>query len=522
MGESVGQRYELETKVREGPLATVWRGIARGEHGFTRPVAIRDLHRSLTKDRRFVGSWVATLAELAQSPSPHLEQVLDVVAEGDRVLVVSEWIDGVSLGRWIEAHRGAVPWPLALEVAIELLRGLMDAHARPTALCHDGISPRAVRIARDGTVKLMRFGVAGALAATGMGRRRMEELGLRHAAPEIVAGEGTTPMTDQFGIGALMFEMLASEPAFDAPVGEARDRLVTGEPPDLADARPTLPPLVVALVERAMRKDPVERFASAAGMARALVQVLRSHPEPTGPEVLAASLEQVDVRALEREATARLELAREVFEERLNRTSAGPPRRKAARRKELPSGPPALAASVQDILKPGSKRPQGLVATAQHTMHVDPEELREVLERVEGAPATVAEILDSERPPANEAGERAPDGSEDAEKPRRYRFDRRERTASASARALRANRAPKDVPSQNARVADSGAASVPLKTSRDPGGLSPAQTEFLDEDQVDQLTVAEEPRSEQPAGLQLARTEFLDEDQVDQLTVDDG
>lgn len=484
MGETIAQRYELEAEVAQGPLAVVWRATARGAHGFSRAVAVRGLHPPLAKDRRFVGAWAATASELAEAPSPHVEQVLDVVSDGGRVFVVSEWIEGVSLARWIAAHEGAVPWPLAVEVAIEVLRGLADPHARAPALCHDGIGPAAVRIGRDGTVKLTRFGAAGALAATGMGRRRMEELGVRHAAPELVAGDGSGPATDRFGVGALLFEMLAGAPPFGGAPGLERDAQLTGEPPDLASARPDVPPLVVALVERALRRDPGERFGSVAEMARALAQLLRSQPEPAGPEGLAASL-----RAL-----GDAEEAEPADEE----PAAQP-------------GPAALAASVRGMLDAApSKRPQGLKGTPQHTMMVDPAELEEVLGRVEGASA---EVVDSE-PPEAEASEEEPadDGS-----PRRYRFAPKARTASASARALRAARPPAG---EKLEPAESEAAPLPLTTSKRPRGLDPARTELLDEDQVDRLTVPERDEKK-PAGLSPAKTEFLDEDQVDRLTLDD-
>jgi hypothetical protein len=172
------------------------------------------------------------------------------------------------------------------------------------------------------------------------------------------------------------------------------------------------------------------------------------------------------------------------------------------------------------------------MGTQQHTMMVDPGELEEVLGKVDGASA---EVVDSQPPPAAEdtgsvggdAGE-ADGGGEsgepsepaDDDKPRRYRFAPKERTASESARAIRAARPPRK---EGLEPQESEAAPVPLTTSKRPKGLSPARTEFLDEDQVDALTMPErdEPAKARPRGLSPAKTEFLDEDQVDRLTVGD-
>ncbi|HJL19432.1 MAG TPA: protein kinase, partial [Sandaracinaceae bacterium LLY-WYZ-13_1] len=372
MPDAVANRYQLDLEVAEGPLSTLHRGTVRGDHGFSRVVAIRDLHRPLAGDRRFVGTWAATAAELAETPSPHVEQVFDVVAQDGHVYVISEWIAGVSLRRWIAAHAEPVPWPLAVEVAIEALRGLVDAHARTPALCHDGLCSAAVRIARDGTVKLTRFGAATALATTGMGRRRLEELGLRHPAPELVTGGDAGPSTDQLGVGALLYEMLAGAPPYPPEPGPERDAQVTGEPPDLATARPDVPPLLVALVERALSPEPEARFGSVTEMAQALARLLRSHPEPTGPEVLAASLQGLERDAAAAEAPA-FAAPIEVDD-------------------ETPGGPAALAASVRGLLRDAGKAPQGLggEVAQQRTMHVTADELEEIRERLESSPAPVA------------------------------------------------------------------------------------------------------------------------------------
>src|SRR5690606_22573573 len=114
-----------------------------------------------------------------------------------------------------------------------------------------------------GLAVLTRFGLAPALSMRGEERRALEQLGVRHAAPELVEGERTTPASDRFGVGALLFEMLAGTPAFPG-AGDARDALLrSGEIADLSALRPDVPALVVSLVERALRGAPDERFDSA-------------------------------------------------------------------------------------------------------------------------------------------------------------------------------------------------------------------------------------------------------------------
>jgi serine/threonine-protein kinase len=294
--ERLGGRYELIGKVADGPIAAVWRGLAHGELGFTRPVAIRVLREPWDRERAILGAWAATASDLAQHGSPHVEQTLDLGMADGRAYVVTEWIEGISLRRWLADHQREgrrVPWPVGTAIAVEVLRGLELAHAARPPICHEGIEPRGVRLARSGVVKLMRFGVASALAVRGAGRRKLEELGLRHPAPELVDGGSSSPASDVFAVGALLIEMLAGRSAFE-PAGETRDALVRrGALRDVPASREDVPAELRLHLARATEVDPARRFGSASEMVRALSELLRSEPRASWPEALAASVTEV-------------------------------------------------------------------------------------------------------------------------------------------------------------------------------------------------------------------------------------
>jgi serine/threonine-protein kinase len=208
-------------------------------------------------------------------------------------LIVSEWIEGTSVARWLrfQTSERTVPWQLGVAIAVEVLRGLVGPHACDPPLCHEGLGVHSVRIATDGTVKLIRFGVASALAVRGTAHRRLEELGVRTPSPELLGGGAATVASDIFAVGALLYEMIAGQPPFDAPIGDERDaQIAAAEPPDLSVLREDVPPLLVSLIERALRREPIARFDSATTMIRALTQLLRTEMEPSSPEAVAASV----------------------------------------------------------------------------------------------------------------------------------------------------------------------------------------------------------------------------------------
>ena len=468
MGSFVADRYELLRRVGQGPIAELHHGRLRASAGFARPVAVRTLEPRFAKDPRFVGTWAAAATEIAQRPSVHLEEVIDLVVDGERVYVVTEWIEGLSLARFVAAH-GRPPWEPITRALVGVLDGLHRMHCAQPALAHCGVRADAVRLSVDGSVKITRAGVAAGLAAIGQGRAEAEEAGLRHAAPELRDGQSASPASDQFGVGVMAFEALAGRPPF-------ADDALRGEPADLTELRDDVPPLLVALIERAIRPDPYDRFASADELARALERLLHAEPIP------------VDAAAL----------GRAVRE--LRAPEAGTPR-------AAPMGPAALAATIRamrssdDGLAP-DKRPVGLPADNATQMVAD-EELKELsLDKYE------AQLVESERPPAGLSGEESValplmlTKTKPEKRPQGLGRARTEFLDESQVDRLTLH----DDPAQKAR----------------PKGLTPANTEFLDESAVDRLTIEPSQKSKRPQGLGAARTEFLDGSQVDRLTLPDG
>ncbi len=491
MGLFVTERYELLRSIGRGPISELHLARLCASAGFARPVAVRSLNERLAKDPRFVGTWAAAASEIAQRPSPHLEDVLDLVVDGERVYLVTEWIEGLSLARFLASFEAPPPWPLVTRVLVGLLDGLHRLHTIEPPLVHRGVGAAAVRISVDGAVKLTRSGVAAGLAAIGEGRADAERSGLWRPSPEVLEGGAAVPASDIFGAGGLAFEALAGTPAF----GED----LRAEPADLASLRADVPPLLVALIERALRAEPEDRFASADEMARALERLLHAEPKPVDAPALGQAV---------REARERLDRPA---------SSAG-----------APVGPAALAASVRGMKKSEPKRPRGL--PTQHTIHVDETEL------------VVLSDLGTLPPPAGPPDEAdpAPEGlppEVESPEPKRYKFEPKERAATKRAMGL----VPQESEAIPLMLTKSRTSSVPLglrpantefldedqvdrltlDPAKRPQGLGRARTEFLDEDQVDRLTMPESPRSKRPSGLQPSKTEFLDEDEVDQLRVDD-
>lgn len=235
---------------------------------------------------------------------PAIAQVhLFTVHEG-KPHIVMEYVDGPSLETvcGLMAMRGRpVSTAFALHVAVEVADALHHAHAltdgagRPLGLVHRDVSPRNVRVGRTGEVKLTDFGVAWShLVGRLETAESLRKGDVAYASPEYLKGEELTPAADIFSLGLLLVELCTGRHLFaealegvEAPPGVAAERPRLEEPPslplthmlalmerlgpeDVERAVAGLPEELRAALQRALRKRPGERHASAGELRDAL------------------------------------------------------------------------------------------------------------------------------------------------------------------------------------------------------------------------------------------------------------
>ena len=287
-GKFIAGKYELLARAGEGGMAVVWRGLMHGAAGFTRPVAMKQIKPELRHDQRQVAMFVEEARLGSCLLHPNIAQVLDFVDDTQGALwLVTEWVDGLDLGsllRYYRARQERIPWPLAAQIGVGALRGLVAAHERhspdgtPVPIVHRDVSPQNLLLGVGGSVKLSDFGLARArdrtsvLTSPGFIKGK-----LGYLAPELVGGMPASPQSDIFAMGSVLWETLAGRPLFtgknDREVLRAIHR---GQVASVGDERPGLPKVLVFAVSRALGRTPVERYPSAAAMAQDLEAVLAS------------------------------------------------------------------------------------------------------------------------------------------------------------------------------------------------------------------------------------------------------
>ena len=262
--DTVDQRYELGELVASGGMADVYRGRDRV---LDRPVAIKRL-RGAVDDDAARARFEREGKLLAGFTHPNAVTVFDALEDDAGPLIVMEYVEGDTVRARLRAV-GRLPVADAAAVADQVLAALGAAHAR--GIVHRDVKPSNVLVTADGHVKLADFGIATMVDTADL-TQAGEVLGTpKYLSPEQAVGERATPQSDIYAVGVLCFEMACGHVPFAGDTPEATLVAHRRAPlPSLRTDCPDVPDWYIAVVERAMAKDPAERYSSAESMQLAL------------------------------------------------------------------------------------------------------------------------------------------------------------------------------------------------------------------------------------------------------------
>lgn len=309
-GQTVGA-YRLISPIGHGGMGTVW--LAERHDGrFQRNAAVKFLNIGLvghSADERFKREG-AILARLA---NPNIAELLDAgVTAGGQPYLILEYVEGEPIDRYCDART------LDVRARIRLFLDVLAAvaHAHANLIIHRDIKPSNVQVSKKGEVKLLDFGIAKLMegegqegAATVLTREVGSALTPEYAAPEQVTGAPVTTATDIYGLGVLLYVVLTGQhPAGSGPHSPAEllKAILETEarrPSDVVISqtieressaaqrglvaqklRRQLRGDLDTIVSKALKKNPLERYASATAMADDLGRYLRNQPISARPD----------------------------------------------------------------------------------------------------------------------------------------------------------------------------------------------------------------------------------------------
>lgn len=291
MNDQTYGRYRVVKPLGEGGMATVF--LAE-DPVLRRPVALKLLRKELGAQVGWVRRFHGEATAVARLGNPHVVQVFDLGRDHEEDFIVMEFVEGLSLSALLERHDSFLPPDAAAAIAFQAASGLAAAHE--AAVVHRDVKPDNILVRRDGTVKVADFGIARlteevsrTLTGTVMGSPL-------YMAPEQVEGRTPTGAIDIFALGSVLHRMLCGSPPFEAEHAHAVMWRIVSEPaPPVAASVPGIDPALADLVDRMLRKDPLQR-PSAAEAARTLRQFLSAGGIGDAVEFVRARVLPDDVR----------------------------------------------------------------------------------------------------------------------------------------------------------------------------------------------------------------------------------
>ena len=263
---ALADRYAVESEIGRGGMATVF--LAQ-DLRHDRRVAIKVLHpelaASLGPDR-----FLREIKIAAKLDHSHILALHDSGEADGLLYYVMPYVEGESLRERLERD-GGLPIDQAIGIIVEVADGLAYAHER--GVVHRDIKPGNILLSA-GHARIADFGVARALGAASAGQATATGLAVgtpTYMSPEQASAGEVDGRSDTYALGCVLYEMLSGDPPFDGPTPQSLlAKHAVDEVPSLRTTDPEIPLFVERVVERAMAKDPADRFQTPRELAETL------------------------------------------------------------------------------------------------------------------------------------------------------------------------------------------------------------------------------------------------------------
>lgn len=270
-GKRLDGRYEMQDVIGVGGMAVVYRAYDSLDG---RTVAIKILKDEFSDNAEFLRRFKNESKAIAMLDHPNIVKVYDV-SFGDRLqYIVMEYIDGISLKEYLIQQK-VVKWKEALHFNVQILHALQHAHEK--GIIHRDIKPQNIMLLQDGTIKMTDFGIARFSRSE---TRTMTDKAIgsvHYIAPEQARGDLTDQKTDLYSVGVMLYEMTTGKLPFEADnaVSVAIMQL-QADPRPPREINPAIPQGLEEITLKAMQKNPMQRYQSAADMLRDIEQFRRN------------------------------------------------------------------------------------------------------------------------------------------------------------------------------------------------------------------------------------------------------
>ncbi len=261
-GTLIDGRYEIEEKVGTGPKGPVFKAY---DKALDRTVAIRIIPASLLRSPEVLTRFKDSLLHAQSFAHMNVAQVLQHGTWAGNTYVVTEFIEGVPLPKWLGKRGGSLIPSAALPIIKQVAAALDAAHAVNPPILHCLLNPSNIIVEPHGRVRVLDFGLSVLLAAPELKLSIEGDVNaLAYLAPEQIRGEEVGPWTDIYSLGAVFYYLLCGRPPFTGD--DARWKIMFEE----AALPDELPDYVASVLSALLSKEPSARPSKAGDVSKAL------------------------------------------------------------------------------------------------------------------------------------------------------------------------------------------------------------------------------------------------------------
>jgi len=304
-------KYALLGAIGRGGMADVYLAIARGPSGVRKLVVVKCMRAGSEFDGALAQMFLdeGRLAALLSHPNVvHTYEVGQRENGDDGSYIVMEYLHGQSLSAIARVAKPLAP-RISARIAADALSGLHYVHelrdldGTPLCIVHRDLSPPNIFVTHDGVVKLVDFGIAKTAIAT----RASTEVGvvkgkLAYMAPEQTTSGVVDRRADIYAMGVVLWELLAARRLVeDLSHSSVIQHALHGTAPLVSSVRAEIDPALDRIVERALRRDPEARYATALEMREALEEFLAQGSATGGKELACLMAEHFSAHREQRE-----------------------------------------------------------------------------------------------------------------------------------------------------------------------------------------------------------------------------
>lgn len=272
-------KYLIVGELALGGMAELFLAVQRGLEGFVKVVVIKRVLPQFAANADFVRMFIDEARLAARLEHANIVRTYEFGEFEGQYFTAMEYLPGEDLTKVLNRiciSRQKMQYHVAATIIAQVCAGLHFAHeltdvaGHPLQLVHRDVNPANVIVTYGGDVKIIDFGVAkttnNAKTVTGTIKGK-----LAYMSPEQLLGRGIDRRSDIFSTGVVLWEMLCGRPLFVRDSEAATLYAIMNDPiPNVARYRPDVPAELVAIVERALSRTPVDRFETAEEMQLAL------------------------------------------------------------------------------------------------------------------------------------------------------------------------------------------------------------------------------------------------------------